>query len=184
MRQIKWLNSHARLISQLMTWLALLMILSLSPGQPLPTLKGEFLSGKKATLPDAGKGKVAMYLIGFSYDSRFAVEAWAERYKKDFGSNPAITFFEVPIIGGMGVLGKPFIDGGMRRGTPEKYHDNVLTVYGGAGPLRKAFEAKNDKNAVIVLCDKEGLAQWSWEGALDETKYLEMKAVADRLLHK
>lgn len=156
----------------------------LTPGQPMPALKGEFLSGKKAVLPDAAKGKVAVFLIGFSYDSRFPVEAWAERYKKDFAANPEITFYEVPVIGGFGMLGKPFIDSGMRRGTPQKYHENVLTVYGGAGPLRKAFGAKNDKNAVIVLCDRAGLAQWSWEGPMDESKYLEMKQVADRLLAK
>lgn len=156
----------------------------LTPGQPMPALKGEFLSGKKAILPDAAKGKLAMYLIGFSYDSRFAVEAWAERYKKDFAANSGITFFEVPIIGGLGMLGKPFIDSGMRRGTPEKYHDNVLTVYGGAGQLRKAFNARNDKHAVVVLCDREGLVQWSWEGLLEESRYLEMKQVADRLLAK
>jgi len=158
--------------------------LMLTPGQPMPTLKGEFLSGKKAVLPDAGKGKVALYLIGFSYDSRYSVEAWAERYKKDLAQNPNMTFFEVPIIAGMGMLGKPFIDSGMRRGTPRKFHENVLTVYGGAGSMRKAFSAKNDKNAVIVLCDREGLAQWFWEGAMDEAKYMEMKAVADRLLSK
>jgi hypothetical protein len=153
-------------------------------GKSMPELKGEFLSGKKAVLPDAAKGKVAMFLVGFSYESRFAVEAWAARYKKDFGSNPKITFFEVPVIGGMGMLGKPFIDRGMRNGTPKEFHQNVLTVYGGAGQLRKAFRAKNDKHAVIVLCDPQGLAQWTWEGMMDETKYLEMKTVAERLLGK
>jgi len=153
-------------------------------GKPMPSLKGSFLSGKSAVLPDAGRGKVAMYLIGFTYDSRFAVEAWAERYKKDYAANPGMTFFEVPVIGGMAMLGKPFIDRGMRNGTPKQFHENVLTVYGGAGALRKAFAAKNDKHAVIVLCDREGLAQWTWEGMMDETKYLEMKKVADRLLGK
>lgn len=156
----------------------------LETGQPMPSLKGQFLSGKKAVLPDAGKGKVAMYLVGFSYESRFAVEAWAERYKKDFGSNPAITFFEVPVIGGMGMLGKPFIDRGMRNGTPKQYHENVLTVYGGAGELRKTFGAKDDKFAVVVLCDQQGLVRWTWTGMLDEAKYLEMKQVSDKLLAK
>jgi len=162
----------------------LLTLRMLEPGQPMPILKGELLSGKKTTLPDDAKGKPALYLIGFSYDSRFAVEAWAKRFQQDFATNPAITFYEVPIIGGMGVLAKPFIDSGMRRGTPKQLHDRVLTVYGGAGPLRKAFGTKNDKNAVIVLCDREGLAQWSWEGPLDELKYLEMKATAERLIAK
>lgn len=153
-------------------------------GKSMPELKGEFLSGKKAVLPDAAKGKVAMFLVGFSYESRFAVEAWAARYKKDFGSNSKITFFEVPVIGGLGMLGKPFIDRGMRRGTPKELHENVLTVYGGAGTLRKAFRSTNDKYAVVVLCDAQGLTRWTWEGMMDEGKYLEMKGIADGLLGK
>jgi hypothetical protein len=167
-----------------MLTLLLANLLMLEIGKSMPSLSGEFLSGRKAVLPEAARGKPAMYLVGFSYESRYAVEAWAERFKKDFGANQGITFFEVPVIGGMGMLGKPFIDRGMRSGTPKQYHENVLTVYGGAGALRKAFGAKNDKHAVIVLCDREGLAQWTWQGMMDEAKYLEMKAVADRLLAK
>lgn len=168
------------LASFLATFIA--TILALTPGQPLPTLNGSYLTGKKATLPDAARGKVVVYLIGFSYDSRYPVEAWGERFKKDFLTTSGITFFEVPIIGGMGMLGKPFIDSGMRRGTPAQFHENVLTVYGGAGQLRKAFGAKNDKNAVIVLCDREGLVQWSHEGLFDESKYNELKQAAQKLL--
>lgn len=45
-------------------------------GQPLPPLTGAFLSGRTATLPQAASGRVALLLLGFTYQSRFAVEAW------------------------------------------------------------------------------------------------------------
>jgi hypothetical protein len=161
-------------------------LLALETGKPLPTLKGEFLSGKKASLPEAAKGKIALVLAGFSYDSRFAIEAYVERYKKDFKGHPGITFFEVPIIGGMGMLGKPFIDSGMRRGTPKELHENVITVYGGAGDLRKAFQPKglkvDDKHAHLALIDAEGIVRWSFTGPMDDAKYLEFKAAAEKLL--
>lgn len=154
----------------------------------MPPLQGEFLSGRKAVLPDAAKGKVALYLIGFSYESRFAVEAWAARYKIDFAANPGINFYEVPVIGGMGILAKPFINRGMRNGTPTQFHENVLTVYGGAGDLRKAFTATSekfdDKFTVLVLCDTQGLVQWSWAGLFEEAKYLDLKRLAIKLLTK
>jgi hypothetical protein len=161
-------------------------LLALETGKPLPTLKGEFLSGKKASLPEAAKGKIALVMAGFSYDSRFAIEAYAERYKKDFKGHPGITFFEVPIIGGMGMLGKPFIDGGMRRGTPKELHENVLTVYGGAGDLLKAFQPKglkaDGKHAHLALIDAEGIVRWTFTGPMDDAKYLEFKAEAEKLL--
>lgn len=82
----------------------------LSVGQPMPPLKGEYLTGRTAQLPDAAFGKVALIAIGFTYQSRFPVEAWIGRFRKDFGENSNITFYEVPMIGGMARLGKWFID--------------------------------------------------------------------------
>jgi len=88
-------------------------------GQPFPTLRAEFLTGRTAVLPDAATGKVSLLLLGFSYDSRWAVEAWAERFRHQFGADERVTFFEIPIIGGISKLAKWFIDSGMRKGTPK-----------------------------------------------------------------
>ncbi len=93
-------------------------VAELSVGSPLPGLQGEFLTGRAAVLPQAASGRVALLLLGFTYDSRFAVEAWAKEFRKQFGLDPRVTFYEIPMIGGLARLGKWFIDGGMRRGTP------------------------------------------------------------------
>ncbi|MBN8734603.1 MAG: hypothetical protein J0L64_28990, partial [Acidobacteria bacterium] len=45
----------------------------LAPGDPLPNLSGDDLTGKRVTLPAASQGRVTLLLLGFSYDSRFAV---------------------------------------------------------------------------------------------------------------
>jgi hypothetical protein len=44
-----------------------------------------------------------------------------------------VTFFEVPMIGGLATLGWWFINRGKRSGTPVELHDHVLTVHGGTG---------------------------------------------------
>src|SRR4051812_18635331 len=88
-------------------------------GDRLPELRGEFLSGRPAVLPDAAAGKVALLLLGFSYDSRFAVEAWGKKFRAQFETDPRVTFYEIPVIGGLARLGKWFIDSGMRKGTPK-----------------------------------------------------------------
>lgn len=103
-------------------------------GGELPELRGEYLSGRRAILPKDASGRVALLLFGFTYQSRFAVEAWAKRFRGDFEKNPQVTFYEIPMIGGMARLGKWFIDSGMRRGTPKADHENVITVYGGTDP--------------------------------------------------
>ena len=47
-------------------------------GDRFPALKGQFLTGRDAVLPQASSGQVALVAIGFTYKSRLSVEAWAE----------------------------------------------------------------------------------------------------------
>ena len=154
---------------------------ALAIGDPLPELKGEFLTGRTAVLPTAASGKVALLLIGFSYDSRFQVEAWAKRFRKDFDKNPQVTFYEVPMIGGMARMGKWFIDSGMRNGTPRADHENVITVYGGVDPWKQRLGFKDSKDAYLVVLDKTGKVAWKHAGPLNEAVYKTMEEFIGRL---
>lgn len=151
-------------------------------GERLPDLKGAFLTGREAVLPGAASGRVALLLFGFSYDSRFAVEAWTKRFRGDFEKNPQVTFFEIPMIGGMARLGKWFIDGGMRRGTPKSDHENVITVYGGTGPWKQRLEATDEKFAYLVLLDRKGNIAWRDGGPFEELKYNALAEQVRKLL--
>jgi len=147
------------------------MISILAPGEPMPVLKGEFLTGRPAVLPDAASGRVALLALGFTYDSRFAVEAWVGRFRKDFGDKPGVTFYEIPMIGGMARLGKWFIDSGMRNGTPRKDHENVITVYGGTDPWKQRLGFQSPNGAYLILLDQHGTVRWLQSGPLDDETY-------------
>ena len=143
----------------------------LSIGQPMPTLKGEFLTGRQATLPDAASGRVALLALGFTYNSRFAVEAWIGRFRKDFGEKPQVSFYEIPMIGGMARLGKWFIDSGMRKGTPKADHEHVITVYGGTEPWKQRLGFQSTDAAYLILLDQSGVVRWRYNGLFDEDAY-------------
>ena len=151
----------------------------LVPGDLMPPLRGEFLSGRKAVLPDAAHGRVALVALGFSYDSRFAVEAWTARFRRDFDADRAATFFEVPVIGGMARVARPFIDGGMRRGTPPQLREHVITVYGGSAGWKSRLGFRGPDDAYIVLLDRAGRVAWRHAGPFREEDYLPL-AVATR----
>jgi hypothetical protein len=148
----------------------------LATDQRFPTLAGEFLSGRKAVLPEAAAGRVALLAIGFSYESRFAVEAWVKRFRADYGANPQVTFFEIPMIGGIAQLGKWFIDSGMRSGTPKADHEHVITVYGGTGPWKERLGYSDARAAHIVLLDAKGRIRWRFSGAFDDAAYQARRA--------
>ena len=133
-------------------------------GDQLPPLRGEFLTGRTAVLPQAASGRVALLLLGFTYDSRFLVEAWAKRFRQDFGGEPRVTFFEIPMIGGLATLGKWFIDSGMRRGTPKSDHENVITVYGGTDAWKQRVGFRDPKVPYLILIDQKGKVVWRYAG--------------------
>lgn len=144
----------------------LLTALLLEPGAALPPLGGEYLSGRKANLPADARGKTALLVFGFTYQSRFAVEKLAERFREEFTSQPEVTFYEIPMIGGMARMGKFFIDRGMRSGTPKPLHENVITVWGGVDPWKKRFGVTRatEDHAWVAVLDRDGKVAWSGHG--------------------
>ena len=151
-------------------------------GDPLPTLRGEFLTGRTAVLPQAAAGRVALLLLGFSYDSRFAVEAWAGKFREQFHRDPRVTFYEIPMIGGLALMGKWFIESGMRRGTPKQDYENVITVYGGAHPWKQRLGFRDPKATYLILLDASGRVAWRYTGGLDEQAYHALSSEVLRLL--
>jgi hypothetical protein len=154
----------------------------LVPGDVMPRLTGEFLTGAKAVLPDAARGKVALLALGFSYDSRLPVEAWMKRFRELYPPGDRLTFFEVPMIGGGARLARWFIDSGMRRGTPRDLHGHVVTVYGGTGVWKQWLGVDDESLAYLVLLDREGRVRWLHAGVLDEAGLAALRAAIDPLL--
>jgi hypothetical protein len=164
--------------------MATTLISALSIGETLPPLRGRFLTGNQAQLPDAASGRVALLALGFTYNSRFPVEAWIGRFRKDFGSNPQVTFYEIPMIGGMARLGKWFIDSGMRKGTPRSDQENVITVYGDTDSWEQRVGYVSPDAAYLVLLDKHGAVRWRHSGAFDEDAYKDLSTHVAALLRE
>jgi hypothetical protein len=156
---------------------------SLRVGDPLPELKGQFLTGRDAVLPGAASGKVALVAMGFTYQSRFPVEAWAEWYRTAIGSRPDVMFFEVPMIGGLAKLGRWFIDRGMRNGTPPELHERVITVYAGTGDWKQRLSSspQHEDDAYLVVLDSEGVVRWLHHGAFEQSRAVELRGVLTSL---
>jgi hypothetical protein len=154
----------------------------LASGDLLPLLKGDYLTGKKAVLPEGARGKVALLALGFTYDSRFAVEEWCKRFEERFAGIPDLTFFEVPVIGGAARLARWFIDSGMRKGTPKEKHENVITVYGGVDPWKRRVGFMRPDDAYLILIDRKGVVRWLHSGPFNEEEFARLVSAATELV--
>ena len=139
-------------------------------GDQMPVLSGDLLSGRAASLPAAASGRAALVMLGFSYDSRFAVERWGAWFERAVTGRTELTSFEVPMLGGAARLGRFFIDRGMRKNTPRDRQEHVLTVYGNtaAWKARLGVTDATEKHAWLVLIDRGGVIRWMHHGDFDE----------------
>jgi hypothetical protein len=159
-----------------------LSALALHGEERLPQLKGQFLTGREAVLPDAAAGRVALLALGFTYESRYAVEEWIRHFRKDFGENREVTFYEIPMIGGLARMGKWFIDSGMRKGTAKADQENVITVYGGVDAWKQRVGFSDPNAAYLILIDKSGVIRWHHSGAFEESPYQALESAVKGLI--
>jgi hypothetical protein len=156
---------------------------SLQVGDPLE-LTRRSLAGR--VLPQAASGTVTPIAMGFTYQSRFPAEAWADWYRAKMGSRADVTFFEVPTIGGLATLLRRFIDRGMRSGTPVEFHDRVITVYRGTGGWKRrlSYAREHQDDAYLIALDRVGVVRWIHHGGFDQSQadnmYALLTSLADR----
>lgn len=153
-------------------------------GDPMPTLSGDLLTGRAASLPAAAAGKVALVMLGFTYDSRFAVERWGAWFLSSFASQPAVTCYEAPMLGGAARFGRLFIDRGMRKNTPAARHEHVLTVYGNTGPwkARLGVADATEDQAYLLLIDRAGVVRWMHHGDFDAQAAEQLRTIVSALV--
>jgi hypothetical protein len=151
-------------------------------GERLPPLRGKSLSGREVVLPQAAGGRVALLLLGFTYESRFAVEAWAERFRKEFGSDRRVTFYEVLMIGGLARLAKWSIDRGMRRGTARGDYEHVITVYSATELWKQRVHYAAPNAAYLILLDGTGKVAWRHAGGFDDRAHAALSSHVAELL--
>jgi len=156
---------------------------SLRVGDRLPILKGQFLSGRDVELPRASSGKVTLVAMGFTYKSRFPVEGWGGWYRATIGSRTDVTFFEVPMIGGLATLGRWFIDRGMRSGTPAELHEHVITVYSGTGDWKRrlSYAPAHEDDAYLIVLDRDGIVRWLHHGEFDQARADDLRGLLTSL---
>ncbi len=153
----------------------------LKPGDPLPELKGELLSGQSATLPSAAKGKITLLALGFSRDSQHSIEPWTKRFRAEFGKDDRVTCYTVPMIGPGGRFAKIFIMGGMKRDVPKEMYDRFMVVFADTEPWKGRVSVKGPNDAYLILLDGAGTVRWIYGGVFDEGRFHELAAAARRL---
>lgn len=133
-------------------------------------------------VPDSVANRNTLLMLGFTYESRHDVEKWAARFRREFGGDSRIGFYEVPVVGALGRLGRPFIEGGMRRNLGRDMHGRVLMVYRDAGRWKRLAGHAEPDVGYLLLVGRDGRVAWRGRGPFGESAWGELAGQVRRLV--
>jgi hypothetical protein len=160
-----------------------MMTVSGSQDPLFPSLSSKALSGEKVSLPADCRGFVTLIAIAFQRGAQGMIDSWYEPFSREFGDNPGVRFFEIPMIGSAywrHLSG--WIDSGMRSGIPVIKHPYVVTYYGDVFPYRRDLGMEDPALAYLFLLDREGRIRWRAKGYGEEEDVAGMRECIGRLL--
>ena len=120
-----------------------------------PAIKADNLNEKQFNLPADFPSDRTLLLLGFKREEADTLETWIEGLNL---KDKEIAWFEMPVIPSLYSIGGFFIDGAMRRGTPDlKMRERIITLY----TDQKAFASSmgiDDQTlgAYVAVVDRKG----------------------------
>jgi hypothetical protein len=131
-----------------------------------PVVTSANLSRQGFTLPADFEGDVNVLLIAFQRWHQRAVDTWIPFVRQLEQAHDDVRYYELPVIQRMNVLGRTFINEGMRAGIPDPVaRARTITLYVDKPAFRHTLELPHEEDIYVLLVDREGQVLWRAEGA-------------------
>jgi hypothetical protein len=162
--------------------LALIVVTTLSCiAQAVPSGQVETLSGRKLTLPDAIRGQVSIFIVGFSRSSKDQTSEWGKNLKLLTTADRNLKVHQVVELQGAPRIFRGMIVSGIRKSVPSDRYDDFFVVTDNEDGWKQwvGFSAPDD--AYVVLADKSAQQVWKTHGAFNQTLLAELRTRATAL---
>ena len=120
-----------------------------------PAIKAENLNEKQFNLPADFPSDRTLLLLGFKREEADTLETWIDGLNL---KEKEVSWFEMPVIPSLYSIGGFFIDGAMRRGTPDlKMRERIITLYTDQKAFASAMGiADQTLGAYVAVVDRKG----------------------------
>ena len=134
-----------------------------------PTIKAENLNEKTFNLPADFPSDRTLLLLGFKREEADTLETWIEGLNL---KEEEIAWFEMPVIPSLYSIGGFFINGAMRRGTPDlKMRERVVTLYTDQRAFALSMGIDDQTlGAYVAVVDRKGNNLGFIQGAFSKVK--------------
>ena len=138
---------------------------SVTGARAFPRLRARDLQGLDVDLPDAFAGERNVVVLAFRREHQDLVDAWLAWFEGRAATDPALRFYEVPVIGRLWVPARRFIDGGMAMAIRDPVVlQRTFTVYGDVGRVTGPLGITDRSTVTICLVDPTGSVAWRGSG--------------------
>ena len=136
-----------------------------------PVVTSENLSRRTLTLPADFEGQVNILLIAFQRWQQDAIDTWLPLARQLEHTYEGVRYYELPVIQRINVLGRAFINQGMRAGIRDQTaRDRTITLYLDKAAFRQALELPHEEDIYVLVVNRQGDVLWRTEGAFAPDK--------------
>lgn len=151
-------------------------------GTKFPELTATTLADRAITFPTDLESKASIIIIAMERNTQKLVDTWTPFILENYGKNEEVSFYEVPMISGWYSWMSGFIDGGMRSGIDQSFHDNTATFYGDRSRYIKQLNMKDKSDCYIFILDETGTIRYNSSGNMTDEKQKQLSEIMDSVL--
>ena len=148
---------------------------ALHPGDVMPEITGESLSGAPLKLPADAAGKSTVIAFSFSKSGGKDSRRWNEHLAKDFGSNKAVGSFTVILLEDAPKFLRGMIVSGIKAAMPQEVRATTVILYQDEALWKARLGVSTEGRAYMVLFDAKGSVRWMSSGPFTDAEYAHLK---------
>jgi hypothetical protein len=149
--------------------------------QSIPTIKAKALDDSEVVLPKPGGQQFLILVLGFSHKSGENCTPWDKPLFADYGSEPHVTYYQLPILAGAPSFVRPLILHGMRKDVPAAQHSHFVPIYDHEADWKKLVNFSGADDVYILVTSPDGRVLWQTHGLLSDSGYAELQTAVTKL---
>jgi hypothetical protein len=147
--------------------------LPLQPGDALPSLIGQTLSGRVLDLPAATRGKAAVAIFSFSRAGGRDARNWAQHFSNDYTH---LAIYNVIFLESVPRPLHGIVASRIRDKMPLGMQDQTLLLYQHQIPWEQRLHIQDENYACVVVIERTGFIRSISSGPFTESVYARVKS--------
>ncbi len=148
----------------------------------IPALHGATLAGQTVDLPAALQGKVGIFVVGFSRESRVPAAAWGKHLAVDYGRSPNVLYFELPVLEEVPRLLRSMVVHAIARDVAPAAQPHFLPITSNEAQWKTVAHFAEPDAAYVFVVDSAGGICWRTSGDPTDERYGALREAVSRAL--